>query len=113
MVVDSKVKKMQYALVGWYPFKSGASILYIGENEAISAELKARGFEVAECAASEIVSKKEALGVDGVRYDYIICMDVFEKQEDLNSFFKDIFSALKYDGILLLAMNNRFGIRYF
>ncbi|WP_242832963.1 adenylyltransferase/cytidyltransferase family protein [Butyrivibrio sp. LC3010] len=47
------------------------------------------------------------------KYDYIILSEQFEKKNNLDALFERIKKCMDDSSILLIKMNNRFGIRYF
>ena len=81
-------------LFSWYNFKAGANILDFGNN--ISKYIKNQNIDI-EPKASQ-------------KYDYVILVGVLEKANKEENFRKAV-SYLKEDGKLLIAENNKFGIK--
>ena len=95
-----------YNILNWYDFKKNSSILEIVYEESF---LKNKTKEV---NIKKLDSIKE-------KYDYIVMVDVFQhaslytKEDPYNCVLKKVKSLLKNKGHLLLAVNNRFGLKYF
>ena len=81
-------------LFSWYNFKAGANILDFGNN--ISKYIKNQNIDI-EPKASQ-------------KYDYVILVGVLEKANKEENLRKAV-SYLKEDGKLLIAENNKFGIK--
>ena len=88
---DEILKDMSKGILNWYDFKEGSTVLHISENENSIADLE---------------QKK-------MSYDYIVLNGVIETCEDIQELLIACKSALREDGTLLLATDNRLGIRYF
>lgn len=84
---EELVKELQKGLLGWYDFPKDARIYYYGETADEALE-------------------------DGA-YDYVISNADIEKYEEPKQLLEECRRLLKPDGRLLLAANNRYGIRYF
>lgn len=132
------LSEMRSALLNWYEFKDGAEILEIGgEFGAVTGTLCERGSHVTTVESSlfraETICKryfdKNKLDVyagefDDIifekKFDYIILIGMLEKQGQ-GSEQKDVYAdylhkllkLLKPEGKLLLATENRYGIKYF
>ena len=125
-------------LLSWYEFKKEAKILEIGAGfGALTGLLCDRGSYVAVTERSAV--RAEALNqrwehkdnlhvyagewseIDfGVRFDYIIITGILERacngsknRQDYVDYLKKVFRLLKEDGILLLSVDNRLGLKYF
>lgn len=97
------VREMQKGIILWYDFPSESAILYDGtEDDAVYEALTEQGLSV------DIMSESNE-----PIYDYVVSIGVPETLEDSESHIKLYRKCLKPDGKLLLAMNNRMGIRYF
>ena len=122
MKSSSLIKEIRKGLVVWYDFQPGSNVLYLGEtNDALADFFISKSgivygdeerititvMPVNEVLSGEYVSSNRHI------YDYIVGIESLEivenPQNALNSF-KDL---LKADGICLLGLNNRLGIRYF
>lgn len=125
-------------IINWYPFKEHASVLEIGAGPgAITGTL----CELAERVTSVELSKRRAT-INYLRnkekdnleimvgnynkmdfresFDYIVLNGVFEYAmsftegpKPYETFIKKISKVLKADGVLLIAIENRLGLKYF
>ena len=81
------IHNVRSGLFGWYDFPKDANILQASETMP---------------------------GTDGDKqYDYIVSNADLEKTSDPGQFLMACKKLLKEDGHLLLAVNNRFGLKYF
>ena len=125
-------------IVNWYPFKKNSSILEVGGGlGAITGHL----CNVSKNVVSVEYSKRRAENIYyrhknknnlevivgnlnkikfKEKFDYIVLIGVFEyakRFSDGDSPFKDFLnklkSLLKSDGVILIAIENRYGIKYF
>jgi len=110
MINDSQIiKNIRKSLLNWYPFQAGFSILYVGRAE----EDWAGGIN---CCDGEI----NYITVDSIlenkllkKYDYIILIEAIEQILNPLDVLNSLKNYLTTKGIMLLGMNNRFGLRYF
>lgn len=107
------LREIPKGLLKWYDFKKNAKILYIGEPNSSLSEL------VAEIAANAVIVSCERL-LDTVwiqqhvaEFDYVIAVEILEKDQNPKKLLEAIRLIQKKEGILLLGMNNRLGLRYF
>ncbi len=99
------IQELPTALLRWYPFAAGTSLVYIGEEDSIWRMLQ----EEKKLNCVRVSAGEEPAG----EFDYAVCIGAFELLPDASAFFKRIRTHLKDDGLLLLGCNNRLGIRYF
>lgn len=103
-------KELPNALLGWYPFEEDASILWItSENVKLDGSYSFfadRNLNISKCKPDEIDVYCE-------KYDYIILLCLCFEGKKAESLLKKLCHCLRQDGKLLLAADNRFGIRYF
>lgn len=105
----SEIKK---GILSWYPFHTEDKILYMGEKDSVSEYLAERykNLEIAACSELEVDSyqneKKDS-------FDYVILLRVLERSEKPEKLLQLVRPLLKEDGVLLLAVENRLGLRYF
>lgn len=83
---DNLIALIREGLLAWYPYEKDSTILHI----------------------SEVTDSKES-----IKYDYVISMANLEKEPDPSQFLLHCRKLLKPYGHLLLAINNRFGLKYF
>lgn len=125
-------------IINWYPFKKDASILEVGGGlGAITGHL----CSVAKKVVSVEYSKRRAENIyyrhknkDNLevivgnlnkinfseKFDYIVLIGVFEYAKrfsdsinPFNDFLNKLKALLKPDGVILIAIENRYGIKYF
>lgn len=105
-------KAIPRGLISWYDFHAGSNLLYIGSEDDLYADYL-RGLDV-KC---DIRSVEQLLddSCEEVQqtYDYIVCVAEFEKQRSIGPVMQCMQQLLRRSGILLLGVNNRFGLRYF
>lgn len=125
------------AVVNWFDFKEGASVLEVGAGTgavteslvklplsvaALDMSLKRSLINAARNQQSEnleiMVGNLEQLKA-GVKYDYVVCIGVLEyagsfitHQEPYKYFLELIREHLKPGGSLILAIENRLGLKY-
>lgn len=125
-------------ILNWYPFETGASCLEIGSGcgaitgllcrrvaRVVSVELSKRRAEInyerhKEYDNLEIwVGNLNDMELDG-QFDYVILNGVFEYAESFTpgsdpygTFLKNVRRFLKPDGTILVAIENRLGLKYF
>ena len=106
------IEGIQRGLLQWYDFRKGSTVLYIGrEDEPIAEMLREKELEVT-CVSPEAMQNGDYTNQAG-HFAYIVCIEVLEKQSCPAVWLKVFRSLLQDDGIMLLGMNNRMGIRYF
>ena len=117
---NESVQNMKLGLIGWYPFKKESRILYVGRSgDTVFKKLIEAGHIVNACGLSAVRkpyhadagSSKSDHRTYG-EYDYIICISSLEKEREPKETLAILGRFLKKDGILLLGMNNRYGLRF-
>ena len=107
------IRTIQKGLLQWYMFTPENSVLYVGsEEDALTDLLAARGLDVA-CANCGQTYETAWLQAHRGSFDYIISITGPEAQPDPQAVLQAWRLLLKPDGVLLLGMNNRLGLRYF
>ncbi len=81
------IKSIHAGLLNWYTFSDNAKILCIGKDKIESKDIG--------------------------QYDYVISIADFEREKEPIQFLMRCREMLKPEGHLLLAANNRYGLRYF
>lgn len=107
------INEIQKGLLQWYAFKQKGSVLYIGESETPIAQMLFEKNLTVICVQLGTVSVKSWQQENERRFDYIVCIEALEKQQTPEMFLEIFHRLLRKDGMLLLGMNNRLGIRYF
>jgi len=110
---NALVEEIRGSLLKWYNFAASASILYVGEEGSpIAKALLADGRRVCcRTAASLLDGTQNTPQQESV--DYIVSIADLERQAEPSKMLQKWRTLMKPDGILLLGVNNRFGIRYF
>lgn len=107
------VKTFRLGLVDWYDFRPDSSVLYIGkEREAIPGSLARRNVSVI-CATVEESMREDWQSEHGNAFAYLICVADLEGCQNPEEVLTGWHRLLSENGVLLLGMNNRLGIRYF
>lgn len=109
---EELLREIQKGLLNWYHFTPGSNVLYIGEEDVYFHMLLELSLNVVKVSIEQTVCEEWKKG-QGERFDYIIAIKVLETQPNPGEFLKAWESLLVPDGILLLGMNNRFGLKYF
>lgn len=105
--------KQNQNMLNWYPFKSNASVLQIGENNEVLTEILSKKVETLITAGNKLDDIKS-----NEKFDYITLigsLPYVAKENNIKSseVIKRASEFLKPDGKLLIAVDNKFGIRYF
>ena len=102
-------------LFGWYPFPPHSKILYIGQKNDVYANLLMEmNVDHTVCNVFDLIDQNHQLFLNADnKFDVIICVSEFERLRHTEELFKRIISLQKPEGILLLGVNNRYGLRYF
>lgn len=111
--VDELVDDIHAGLLVWYDFIPGDEVLYFGRQEdSLAVALKDKHVQLT-CAdysiMQDVVWQRENIG----RFSYIVSVTDLEMEREPTAALAAWRQLLQQDGKLLLAMNNRLGIRYF
>jgi len=113
MTSDERKKELPKALVRWYDMPEKSRVLCIvhkqGISMLISESFKEKGLDVTEVPLLELEGAVVSEGV----YDYAVAADIVEYAVNAVDVLCFIRKMLHPRGKLLLAADNRFGIRYF
>lgn len=107
------INGIQKGLLQWYAFKAGGAALYIGAPDSPLAQMLSEKKLAVTCMYPDGVSEKSWQQANERRFDYIICIEALETQQEPSVFLEIFYRILKKDGKMLLGMNNRLGLRYF
>ena len=96
------------ALLRWYQFKPGAKLLHIGNSDdSIGQMLACCPLQVQTVSPTRVQDIRE-------KFDYIVCVDgILEQISQPEDALTALRGSLVPDGILLLGLHNRLGLRYF
>lgn len=126
---------LRHNLFNWYPFKKEESLLEIGAgygqltslftqklNHVVAVENTQSKAEIISKKANNaevIVCEFDKLGIDE-KFDYIVLCDIFEyaksfheSENPYEDYLEYLKSFLKPTGIILIAISNRLGLKYF
>ena len=100
--------KFKKNIISWYPIEAKDTVLQVGEDEEIHKELLKKTSKVV------VIEKIDEFEMKA-NFDYVTLIGNFEKLQtekeivDLIAFAK---SCLTRDGRILIAMKNKFGMKY-
>ncbi len=107
------IKEIKKGLLQWYHFKENSKILYIKNVQDAIAEMLEEQPTKLYCISCEQSCDEKWQREHESSFDYIICIEDLEYYQQPEKYLHGWRRLLKEDGILLLGMNNRMGIRYF
>ena len=107
------IKGIQNGLLQWCDWKPDSRVLYCGaEEDALAEMLKGRTGELV-CVSCETLCEEGWQNAHSETFDYVVSVEVLERQPDPGQILVFFRKLLKADGKLFLGMNNRLGLRYF
>lgn len=110
-VADIEAKKiiedLPTAIIRWYHFKKGKKLLLVGSDDAI-ADILRRVFTMKVV----VVAHDQVCGIGG-EFEYIVSIGGLEMSSNPREMLVKLRQLLTEDGVLLLGVNNRLGLRYF
>lgn len=106
--MEMNLKEFKKNILSWYPIQETQTVLQIGKDEEITSELKTKSNQVRiiDNFRNQLINEK---------FDFVTIIGGFEKLHtekeviELVVFAKQV---LKEDGKILLAMQNKFGMKY-
>lgn len=101
------VEDLPTALIRWYPFEKGRRALLLGEDDALGVVLR-NDFQM-----DLVVAGIEQLGEVEGSFDYVVLIGSLEHATNPVKVLMKLQKLLVRDGVLLLGLNNRLGVRYF
>lgn len=132
------LSKVRENILNWYPFKEGASAIEIGSGcgaitgllcrrlaRVVSVELSRRRAQINYTRHRELENLELYVGnmndmEFGQKFDYVVVNGVFEYAMSFTqcgtpyeTFLRNISRFLKPDGVILVAIENRLGLKYF
>lgn len=107
------IRGIRQGLLQWYDMRPGSTALYIGDQEDTIASMLAHKTTTLQYASVEQSCDSGWRQEHDAVFDYLISIETLEKCKHPEEILPVWKSLLKKDGILLLGMNNRLGIRYF
>ena len=108
MTTEEIIKELPKGLLGWYHFRENSKVLYLTDaSDSLEDMLLEKGLEVTAIKSQDMnKSGNEA-------FDYVIAIGVLEVSNHPVEVLKACKNLLKTDGVLLLGVDNRLGLRYF
>ena len=113
MKAQEIMNEIPKGLLAWYTFKKQAKALYISnEKDGRYNLLNEKGLLVEQVSSNHSINK---LFIENSKkkYDYIVAIQQIEKALNPIELLYNWKKMLKTDGKLLLAVDNRLGLRYF
>ncbi len=107
------IKGIGQGLLQWYDFRQDSRILYIGNREDDIAEMLAQNQINLLCASEEQFCDAKWQQNYRKCFDYLIAIECLERYHKPKKVLDIWYRLLKKNGMMLLGMNNRLGIRYF
>ncbi len=116
MTAEQRLRELPKAIIKWYEMDRESRIACVvneeGNSIRIAEALEERGLRAERLSLAALENRQESAGDNG-SYDVIVGVDIIEYAQNPSALLKGIHSLLKSDGRLLLAADNRLGIRYF
>lgn len=106
------LREIPKALLCWYNFRYDSKILYIGKEDSYAEVLQGYTNQIIYATCTQVLEKDWQKQFKEY-FDYVACIEMIEQEVCPTEIFALIRKILKPDGILLLGMNNRLGLRYF
>lgn len=110
MTSEQRLRELPKAIIKWYEIEKTSRIACVvweeGNSVRIAEALEEMGLQAERLTLDAPVYEKES-------YDVIIVVDALEYAKEPGALLERIHDLLKPDGRLLLAADNRLGIRYF
>lgn len=118
MQADELVKEFSKGIIGWYGFRKNTRALLIADKntEELSELLTQRCGDadiiVHDCTDEDLLIKA-CQDLPEKKYDYTVVIGALEYMKNPAVFLEGVKRLLKDDGHMLVAADNRLGIRYF
>lgn len=122
MTAEQRRRELPKAIMKWYKIEQGSNVACIvaeeGNSSLIAEALEEDGRQVSRLAFAALESgqAEKRMGdspYGKCQYDIIVAVDIIEYASDAAALLSCIRGLLKPEGKLLLAADNRLGIRYF
>lgn len=115
MQTKQLIQELSRGLISWYTFRKGGKALFVSEDieayEVLADVLKENDLTVEAYSVAEVENMSQSAGLRC--YDYIVVVDALENSSSPTAFLCVLQNMLGDNGRLLLATDNRLGIRYF
>ena len=107
MNTEQRIREIRKGTLKWYPFREGASVLFVGKETDPLFEMLEDMKLAVDCLDAE-----EIYNTDNF-YDYIIAVESLEVLRDVPVAISHLSEHLSKNGHMILGFNNRLGTRYF
>lgn len=123
--------KTRQSILNWYDFKEGADLLEIGGEFGALTGMLCEKCKSITCIESDTLRTESILkryenrnnlevfnNIENIihlnkKYDYIVLIGTIELIENIEEYLKKIKVLLKSEGTILIATENRLGLKYF
>lgn len=105
------IQCLKTGIIQWYDFRNNSSILCLEEDE-ICVELSNKGHKCINCQMGNIFQVENDMKFVHC-FDYIIAINKFQRSLNPLELLIHFKNMLKEDGIILIGIDNKFGLRYF
>ncbi|QEZ70152.1 methyltransferase [Paraclostridium bifermentans] len=123
--------KTRQSILNWYDFKEGADLLEIGGEFGALTGMLCEKCKSVTCIESDTLRAESILkryenrnnlevfnNIENIihlnkKYDYIVLIGTIELIENIEEYLKEIKVLLKSEGTILIATENRLGLKYF
>ena len=107
------IQEIKKGLLNWYDLKQGSTVLYLGGKEDSYPHIwLEKNMEVVCALPKDTVNPQWSQEHNG-KFDCLLAVCTLETEKEPKKFLKAWKELLKPTGVLLLGMNNRFGLKYF
>lgn len=120
MTSEQRLKALPGAIITWYGIRKGSRIACMvhlrGNSRLIAEALEVKWGCVQRIPIAQLCGGQEGQEVACLEkevYDVVVAADVIEYTQNVPKLLRLAKSLLKPDGMLLLAADNRLGVRYF
>ena len=107
--MENLLSQFKKNIISWYPIEEKQKVLEIENSEEVVKELKKKTSEVVS------IDLKHISNAPKNEFDYVVLIGILEKLSTENEILKVLNCAsksLKQNGKILLAMKNKFGMKY-
>lgn len=106
--MEKELLKFKKNIISWYPIEKDDTVLQIGEDEEIHKEILRKTNKV-------VVIKNIDELKNNDKFNYVTLIGAFEnvqKETEIINLIKDADKSLAENGKILIAMKNKFGMKY-
>ena len=112
-VAEEIIREIPKGLINWYSFKPQSKVLFVGTAEHVLAEVLAdKGCDVS-CVQRKQLFEEDWQSEHTGAFDYVLADRALEREKEPRALTSIFMRVIKSEGVLLLGVDNRFGVRYF